>query len=130
METMNYYTYSAVTLNDIEVLAQNAGYSSKRITYFKREQLNIYFGQDRYMRWEWRKYEAEELAIEEDARGRLSVLKPATILLFEYYPRWLPEVIKFMIIVLKKYGGYLDCKGDVQDMYTLNNVNGLLTGCP
>jgi hypothetical protein len=128
METMNYYTNSNIGLEEIEELAVGVGYTIK--TYSSREVLYIYFGDDHFMRWEWSVYTLNNLSIEDDARTRLKELNPNIILLFEYYPKWLPEIVKFMKIVLKKYGGWLDCLGNVDQMYNLENVEGIISGCP
>lgn len=136
METMCYYTHSKVTLSDIEELAKTQGYETlihhnqSYNFHTAYDELHTYFGDNEHMRWQWTEYKAEDMALEEDARKRINDLNPTSILLFEYGQRWLPEIVKFMTIVLKKYGGMLDCTGDVDVMYTLENINGLLTGCP
>lgn len=132
METMNYYTNSNIGLQEIEVLAVEQGYKTDiaRKMSSQRETLFVYFGADHFMRWEWSVYKLNELSIEPDARNRLEQLNPHTILLFEYYLKWLSEVVKFMSIVLENYGGCLDCLGEADQMYTLENLEGIISGCP
>jgi hypothetical protein len=129
METMNYYTNSNIGLPEIEQFAVSFGYK----TWFYpegKETLYIQFGTEHQMRWEWSVNERSELSIEDMARERLEKLNPTTVLTFEYYPKWLPEVVGFMRTVLEKYGGWLDCLGDVEQMYTIKDVEGIISGCP
>lgn len=129
METMNYYTNAKIGLQEIEQVAISFDYKTW-FYYEGKETLYIQFDTEHQTRWEWSVYERGKLSIEDEARERLEKLSPTTILLFEYYPKWFPEVVKFMRTVLEKYGGWLDCLGDVDKMYTVKDVDEIISRCP
>lgn len=133
MDTMNFYSKKQVTLNDIKSLAEDLGYGTSWVTgFFKETRLNIYFGLwESHEWWQWYEMDLDKIWFDTEAdRNRVLALQPVTIILFEYAKFHLPQVIVFCQVLLKRYGGWLDCRGKGLTLYTLENLDEILHGCP
>jgi hypothetical protein len=137
METMCYYVPTTITLDHIAALAEKQqGYSAYFITKPTEQDqtLNIEFGpyHEYGLWWQWFTYSRYEFERETSTNAesyRLERLRPQTILVFGYHTFTLNEVVKFMRVVMTQYGGVLDCRATVRQLYSLHNLDKLLHDC-
>lgn len=130
MESMGYMTNSNLSLKDIFNLAQEKQYKAN-LTFDSYESLAIRFGEDKSEWWQWLKIKEDQVAFDEDEDyEKLRELAPKSIIVIEYHPNTLPLLATFLKPILIKYGGFVNCRGSMEETYTLENIDMIVSGCP
>lgn len=133
---MNYYAAKEISLSDVEEHAKALNYRTGWVSFsgdksISKPRLSIHFGLGKREWWQYYQMDVEELSFDsEDDRQVVKDLQPRNIFLFEYYSSSLPVIVKFVKPLLYKYGGWMDCRGDSQSLYTKENIEDILNNCP
>ena len=79
----------------------------------------------------WRAITKEELWFDDnDDYQTLEVLEPDSMFVMLYHAEYLAEIARLLTGVLKKYDGWIDCKGNLKQTYTAGNISDIVLGCP
>jgi hypothetical protein len=96
------------------------------------KQLNIKTGEDEHIYWYWHKMDnRQQLYLDnEDEYQVIDQLKICTIFSIDYYPSSLDRLASFLHNLLSEYGGYVSCRGSLKILYSINNIEAIVVGCP
>ena len=129
METLTYITQSELDLQNILEIAQEYSYRADLFTE-AHEQLSIRFGNDPSEWWAWFNISRDEMLFDEDVEYEIfRELKPKSVFATEYHVNTLPTLVSFLEEILKRYKGWVECRG-MNHLYTVENINEIISGCP